>query len=84
MGTRVALLAVVLGFASSALGQDLNTDQIVKYYRKKNNVPPAQPVSVSGVKDSVIKGAKDGVLEVHVPKPRGDEGPPETKKIEIA
>ena len=49
MRTRLTMLAVVLGFAaSSALAQDLNTDQIIKYYRKKNNVPPASAVTVTG------------------------------------
>ncbi len=65
MRTRLALLAVAVGFtAGHALAQDLNTDQLIKYYRKKNNVPPAQQVSVAGLKDSPIKGAKEGVLEV--------------------
>ncbi len=65
MRTRLSLLAVVFGFvASSALAQSLNSDQLIKYYRKKNNVPPAQNVAVSDVKDSPIKGAKEGVLEV--------------------
>jgi protein-disulfide isomerase len=65
MRTRLTMLAVVLGFtAGSALAQNLNTDQLIKYYRKKNNVPPAQQVTVSGLKDSPIKGAKEGVLEV--------------------
>jgi protein-disulfide isomerase len=65
MRMRLVLLAVVLGFtAGSALAQNLNTDQIIKYYRKKNNVPPSQAVAVSGVKDSAIKGAKEGTLEV--------------------
>src|SRR5262249_60174610 len=65
MRMRLVLLAVVLGFtAGSALAQNLNTDQIIKYYRKKNNVPPAQAIRVGGVKDSPIKGAKEGTLEV--------------------
>ena len=65
MRTRFAVVIVVLGLlASPALAQDLNTDQLIKYYRKKNNVPPAQAVTVSGLKDSPIKGAKEGVLEV--------------------
>ena len=52
------------GSAGSALAQSLNTDQIVKYYRKKNNVPPAQAINVTGLKDSPIKGAKEGTLEI--------------------
>jgi protein-disulfide isomerase len=65
MRTRLVLLAVLLGVTTgSALAQSLNTDQIGKYYRKKNNVPPAQAINVTGVKDSVIKGAKEGTLEI--------------------
>jgi protein-disulfide isomerase len=40
------------------------TDQLIKYYRKKGNVPPAQKVTVTDMKDSQIKGAKQGVLVV--------------------
>ncbi len=54
-----------------AAGPD--NDQIIKYYRKKANVPPAQKVAVTNVKDSAIKGAKDGTLEI------GDA--PNTKKV---
>jgi len=65
MRTCLVLLAVVLGLtAGSALAQSLNTDQITKYYRKKNNVPPAQAINVTGLKDSPIKGAKEGTLEI--------------------
>ena len=65
MRTCLVLLGVALGLtAGSALAQSLNTDQIVKYYRKKNNVPPAQAINVTGLKDSPIKGAKEGTLEI--------------------
>jgi protein-disulfide isomerase len=65
MRTRLAMLAVLAALATGhALAQELNTDQLIKYYRKKNNVPPAQQVSVSGLKESPIKGAREGVLEV--------------------
>jgi len=37
-------------------------DQLIKYYRKKSNVPPAQKITVTDVKDSTIKGAKQGTL----------------------
>ena len=39
-------------------------DQMIKYYRKKANVPPTAKVTVSDVKDSSIKGAKQGILNV--------------------
>ena len=57
-------LGAVLVAGSLAAAAD-NTDQLIKYYRKKANVPPAQKVSVTGLKDSTaIKGAKEGTLEV--------------------
>jgi len=48
-----------------ALGRAAGEDQLVKYYRKKNNVPPAQKVAVANVHDSAnIKGAKEGTITV--------------------
>ncbi len=53
------LLAVVATAAAD------NSEQLIKYYRKKNNLPPAQKVALTGVKDSTtIKGAKEGTLEI--------------------
>jgi protein-disulfide isomerase len=49
------------GFAGAA-GD--GTEQLIKYYRKKANLPPAQKVAVTGLKDSSIKGAKEGTLEI--------------------
>jgi protein-disulfide isomerase len=62
---RIAL-ALGLVAAGSCLSGALaaDTDALVKYYRKKTNLPPAQAVTVSDVKDSPIKGAKQGVLQV--------------------
>jgi protein-disulfide isomerase len=46
-----------------------NTEQLIKYYRKKANVPPAQTVTVTGLKDSTsIKGAKEGTLDAGAQK----------------
>lgn len=56
------LLVPGLLLASGAGAADQDT--LVKYYRKKNNVPPTETVTVKDVKDSPIKGAKQGVLEV--------------------
>jgi len=73
MQKRLTALAIALGLgASAALAQDINTEQLIKFFRKKNNVPPAAAVTVTGVKDSVIKGAKEGVLVV---------GPPQAKQV---
>jgi protein-disulfide isomerase len=73
MQKRLIALAVVFGIgASAALAQEVNTEQLIKFFRKKNNIAPSAQVTVSGLKDSVIKGAKEGVLEV---------GPPQAKKV---
>lgn len=54
--------AAFVALALPAAAQD--TDQVVKYFRKKANVPPNSTVTVKDVKDSPIKGAKQGTLEV--------------------
>jgi protein-disulfide isomerase len=60
---RSAALAVALSaLALPAAAQD--TDQVVKYFRKKANIPPNATVTVKDVKDSPIKGAKTGTLDV--------------------
>jgi protein-disulfide isomerase len=65
MRARLTVVTVLLGIvAGQALAQTPDNDKIIKYYRKKNNVPPAQAVTVTDVKDSPIKGAKQGVLQV--------------------
>ncbi|HZR85113.1 MAG TPA: thioredoxin domain-containing protein [Candidatus Binatia bacterium] len=57
-------LAAFVGFAAwSATAAD-STDALVKYFRKKNNLPPTQNITVKDVKDSPIKGAKQGVLDI--------------------
>jgi protein-disulfide isomerase len=41
------------------------SEQLIKYYRKKQNLPPSQTAKVDGLKDStMIKGAKEGVLDL--------------------
>ena len=57
----LALAATLLNVAAA----HANDDTIIKYFRKKNNVPPTAKVAVSGTKDSTsIKGAKEGTLVV--------------------
>jgi protein-disulfide isomerase len=53
--------------ASTTFAQTVDNDRIIKYYRKKMNVPPTAQVAVTGVKDSTIKGAKEGTLAVGNP-----------------
>lgn len=59
-------LGLAIGFiALAGVARADDTDALVKYYRKKNNLPPAAQITVSNVKDSTsIKGAKEGVLDV--------------------
>jgi protein-disulfide isomerase len=56
-------LAACLCFAGTAAAADSN-DALIKYYRKKVNLPPSQTVTVKNVKDAPIKGAKQGVLQI--------------------
>src|SRR5262245_5887030 len=73
MQKRFIALAVLFGLGvSAARAQEINTEQVIKFFRKKNNVPPATQVTVTGIKDSVIKGAKEGTLVV---------GPPQAKQV---
>ena len=55
VGTLIAGTAAIVG---------ADDQQLIKYFRKKSNVPPAQEVKVTGVKDSVVKGLKEGTLDV--------------------
>lgn len=57
-----SLFAFVAGFASAASAID--TDKLVEYYRRKANVPPNAAVTVEGLSDSPISGAKQGNLVV--------------------
>lgn len=63
MFRRLVLAIGLLAFAGAAHADD--TDALVKYFRKKNNLPGTATVSVVSVKDSAsIKGVKEGVIEV--------------------
>ena len=62
--SAVLLLAALVAAPCIAGAAGDGSDALIKYYRKKNNVPPAQAIAVTGVKDSPIKGAKEGTLEV--------------------
>lgn len=74
--TGLALLAVVTaaGLAAAQAGNE----QLIRYFRKKTNLPPGAKVAVEGVKDSTtIKGAKEGTLLV-------GEGPAAKKQPFVA
>jgi protein-disulfide isomerase len=57
----LVLGGVVLGAGLAAAAGE---EQLIKYYRKKSNVPPAATVTVTGLKDSAVKGLKEGTLEI--------------------
>jgi protein-disulfide isomerase len=60
-----AVLAYVLGFAVTArAADDATSKKVIEYYRRKANVPPTAQVEVKDLKDSKIKGAKSGVLNI--------------------
>jgi protein-disulfide isomerase len=60
-------LLVVPGLILVHGARATDQDALVKYYRKKNNIPPGEAVAVKDVKDAPIKGAKQGILEVGTP-----------------
>jgi protein-disulfide isomerase len=60
------LFLVGLAGVAGAAGPD--NEQIIRYYRKKANVPPATQVTIANLKDSPIKGAKQGDLVVGTPQ----------------
>ena len=62
--SAVLVLAALLAAPCVAGAAGDSSEALIKYYRKKNNVAPAQKVAVTGLKDSTIKGAKEGLLEI--------------------
>src|SRR5215470_5434199 len=62
--SAVLLLAAMLAAPGIVGAAGDGTEQLIKYYRKKQNVAPSTKVAVTGLKDSSIKGAKEGTLEV--------------------
>lgn len=68
LATRFAL-AGLLVMTSAALALAQSEDALIKYFRKKNNIPPAATVTITGMKDSTsFKGSKEGVLNVAGPQ----------------
>lgn len=66
--TRFALAGLlVMTSASLALAQ--SEDALIKYFRKKNNLPPTATVTIQGLKDSAnFKGSKEGTLNIAGPQ----------------
>ncbi|MGH7893971.1 MAG: DsbA family protein [Candidatus Binatia bacterium] len=62
---RTTLVCLALVAAARLAYAQATEDQLVKYYRKKNNLGPTTKVAAQGLKDSTsIKGAKEGTLLV--------------------
>lgn len=57
-----SMFAFLAGFAGAASAVD--TAKLIEYYRRKANIPPNAPVTVEGLKDAPIPGAKQGSLVV--------------------
>lgn len=68
MTTRFALAGLlVMTSATMALAQ--SEDALIKYFRKKNNLPPTANVTIQGLKDSTsFKGSKEGTLNIAGPQ----------------
>ncbi|MCC6764770.1 MAG: DsbA family protein [Deltaproteobacteria bacterium] len=68
LAPRFALAGLlVVASASVALAQ--SEDALIKYFRKKNNLPPTAAVTVQGLKDSAnFKGSKEGTLNIAGPQ----------------
>jgi protein-disulfide isomerase len=67
---------VCAGLMVASLAGAVTEADVIKYYRKKANVAPAMKVAVAGLKDSAVKGLKEGTLEI-------GEGPA-TRKVPFA
>ena len=67
--TRFVVAGLAVMASSTLVFADASEDALIKYYRKKNNLPPAATVTVTGVKDSAsIKGAKEGTISIGGPQ----------------
>ena len=60
----MSLLALPGLVFSVAVHADQTSDALVKYFRKKSNLPPTTNVTVGEMKDAPIKGAKQGTLSI--------------------
>lgn len=66
---RLALAGLAVVTASTLAFADAGEDALIKYFRKKNNLPPTATVTVSGLKDSTtFKGSKEGTLNIGGPQ----------------
>jgi protein-disulfide isomerase len=69
IAARFALAGMAVMVSTALVFADAGEDALIKYFRKKNNLPPTATVTVAGVKDSTsIKGAKEGTLNIAGPQ----------------
>lgn len=69
MAARIALAGIAVMASTTLVFADAGEDALIKYFRKKNNLPPTATVTVQGMKDSTtIKGAKEGTLNIAGPQ----------------
>ncbi len=69
VAVRLTLASLAVVASTTLVFADASEDALVKYYRKKNNVPPTATVTVSGVKDSAnFKGSKEGTISIGGPQ----------------
>jgi protein-disulfide isomerase len=62
-------LAGLLVMAGATLASAQSEDALIKYFRKKNNLPPTATVTVQGLKDSTtFKGSKEGTINISGPQ----------------
>lgn len=63
-GVAAAVVVPVLFLLAGVAGAQDSNEKLIKYYRKKANIPPATAVSVKESKDSPISGVKQGKMTV--------------------
>ncbi len=68
LASRFALAGLLVA-TSASLVHAQSEDALVKYFRKKNNLPPTATVTVQGLKDSTnFKGSKEGTINIGGPQ----------------
>jgi protein-disulfide isomerase len=69
IAARFALAGLVVMTASTLAFADAGEEALIKYFRKKNNLPPTATVTVTDLKDSAnFKGSKEGTLNIGGPQ----------------
>jgi protein-disulfide isomerase len=62
---RLAGVSIISGLVLlGGLASAATDEQLIKYYRKKANIAPTAKIAVTGLKDSAVKGLKEGTLEI--------------------